>query len=837
MNRCISLCSLIWLALASTGCLSIVGDFTVGTESDGAADDATVLPEAGSLHDGTTSHEGSSSAGASGPETAGDARSPGDAGAPSDASVDGALDDGTNGATCVPGGSCSPGDCQNGTWVCVDGGRTCQATTAFDSGTPCGADGDAGASVCNAGQCVACNAGGDCSDPSAKCVKKTYDCSSGTAICTVSGNVPDGTSCGTGAPMYCNGGTCTACQVGTSCQPAANGCHVGKITACTGGIATCTDKGAAALAGTPCSAAGGASGVCDSNGSCAACSTGAQCNPNGDSCQVGVQSCSTGPHCTNPVDVHEGQTCGTGLVCHNGTCATCDSASCYAGCCDSHGCVTTAQTDTECGTGTGGAACTSCAGPSAGTGSPSCSANACMLACSGATPNACNGACTNFKTDDNNCGSCGHACGQGSQCNGAGACSCVPTTTCKALGDNCGSFVDECKVTQTCGSCTAPDVCTTAANGAGKCACKATDSCSTHGFACGAFTDSCGNMPNCGTCVAPKTCSGANGAGGACSCTPKTTCASLHATCGSFVDDCGNSQNCGTCASGSGTCSGAPGTCGGCNTAACGTSKCGSASEGANCPTANCGSCPSGQICNSTSGPGACVCASGTTSCNGGCVSTGSDPNNCGFCGNRCGSGLRCLNGMCTCDVTSCSGCCSGNTCGAKLLWYPDNDGDGYGDEGATGVASCAKPVPIPFQVTAWVTDNTDCCDQDPVTNPGYLAANAANPWKIVPNGCGNFLYNCEPSGVPVMQFSAAQCSTAWHNCGNAGSSAGNPVSCAASGCSAVCSASGTSCPEYAQPTACGQSTIENYYNCTTIGTDLCMAGIGMTQSGPEGCY
>src|SRR6202142_3879630 len=163
------------------------------------------------------------------------------------------------------GGSCSPRDCQNGTWACVDGGRVCQETTAFDAGTPCGVGGDGGASVCNAGQCVACNAGGDCSDPSAKCVKKTYDCSSGTGVCKVNGNAPDGTSCG--MALYCAAGACAPCLVGTSCQPASNACHAGKITACTAGIQTCSDLGMAAGASTSCSAAGGGSGVRDGNGS------------------------------------------------------------------------------------------------------------------------------------------------------------------------------------------------------------------------------------------------------------------------------------------------------------------------------------------------------------------------------------------------------------------------------------------------------------------------------------------------------------------------------------------------------------------------------------------
>ena len=321
--RRLSFYAVLWLTLTGTGCAPILGDFTVGAELDGAIDDATLLPEAGA---------GSALDGRSSPDALGaaDGSLRGDAG-PVDASAPGVLDGGDDGSaigSCVPGGTCAPGDCQYGTWVCVDGGRACQATTDVDAGTPCGAGGDAGASVCKGGQCVACSAGGDCSDPSVKCVKKTYDCASGAAVCTVSGNAPDGTTCGPSSAMYCNAGTCGACQVGTSCQPAVNACHAGKVTACVGGVATCTDQGVAAAPGTPCATQGGASGVCDANASCTACTGGAQCNPNNNACQVGVQSCSAGPQCMNPVPVHEGQTCGAGLVCHNGTCAACNAATC-----------------------------------------------------------------------------------------------------------------------------------------------------------------------------------------------------------------------------------------------------------------------------------------------------------------------------------------------------------------------------------------------------------------------------------------------------------------------------------------------------------------------------
>ncbi|MGA7119138.1 MAG: hypothetical protein WBY94_03525, partial [Polyangiaceae bacterium] len=301
-------------------------DAPVGASDTGSPDGADATPDAEVVIDSSMREA------APGPDSA---VVPSALGETADAETDAG-----NGTTCVPGGACSPSDCENGTWACLGGSRVCQATTAFDAGTPCGGDG--GSSVCNAGQCIACNAGGDCSDAVALCVKKAYDCSSGAPVCKVTGNVSDGTACGAG--LYCNAGVCAACEVGAACLPATNACHVGTVAACTGGTPTCTDQGTAAPAGTVCSAAGVASGVCDGNGACVACRPGAQCNPGGNACQVGIEACSTGYQCVGTTNVREGQTCGAGQICHNGACSACDNTSCFGGCCDSHGCVTTTQT-------------------------------------------------------------------------------------------------------------------------------------------------------------------------------------------------------------------------------------------------------------------------------------------------------------------------------------------------------------------------------------------------------------------------------------------------------------------------------------------------------------
>jgi hypothetical protein len=58
---------------------------------------------------------------------------------------------------------------------------------------------------------------------------------------------------------------------------------------------------------------------------------------------------------------------------------------------------------------------------------------------------------------------------------------------------------------------------------------------------------------------------------------------------------------------------------------------------------------------------------------------------------------------------------CNGiiDTDASSYDWYPDVDGDGYGDETATPVYDCEPPT------EDYVTDNTDCDDTDPNVNPG----------------------------------------------------------------------------------------------------------------------
>lgn len=83
----------------------------------------------------------------------------------------------------------------------------------------------------------------------------------------------------------------------------------------------------------------------------------------------------------------------------------------------------------------------------------------------------------------------------------------------------------------------------------------------------------------------------------------------------------------------------------------------------------NCGGC--NNVCGdgSTCSDGACTCGGGLTYCGGACVQTQSDDANCGICGNACRNGQICVEGACSAMAPE---ICNGE----------DDDLDGIVDEG-----------------------------------------------------------------------------------------------------------------------------------------------------------
>jgi hypothetical protein len=104
-----------------------------------------------------------------------------------------------------------------------------------------------------------------------------------------------------------------------------------------------------------------------------------------------------------------------------------------------------------------------------------------------------------------------------------------------------------------------------------------------------------------------------------------------------------------------------------------------------------CSSCAPGQICSN----GACACPSYQTLCDGGCISTSGDPNNCGGCGTQCTGSLVCSANACSSGclpgLTPCGGACidpnsDSNHCGGCT----NKCGNGTGCAGGTCVPAAA---------------------------------------------------------------------------------------------------------------------------------------------------
>jgi hypothetical protein len=139
------------------------------------------------------------------------------------------------------------------------------------------ASGDDGAASSSSGGVATdsgnCTGGGTACTPSNPCTHGVVDCASGSPTCVSTGNLPDGTGCGSN--RVCHAGACGACTQGASCTPS-NACHTGKID-CSTGVSDCQDTGSSVGDGTAC----GASGICES-GTCDPCgATGQLCCPGG----------------------------------------------------------------------------------------------------------------------------------------------------------------------------------------------------------------------------------------------------------------------------------------------------------------------------------------------------------------------------------------------------------------------------------------------------------------------------------------------------------------------------------------------------------------------------
>jgi len=144
------------------------------------------------------------------------------------------------------------------------------------------------------------------------CELGTFDCSSGTPVCTAGGPADSG----------------------TECRPAASECDVAEV--CDGTSTTCpTDE--LADTGTVCS-----EGFCDGLGACGDCEPGAACST-GNPCEVGETRCEGGvPVCERASDVPAGVSCGADMT------STWSSCGGFSNDCDTTGTQSRSVTTFEC---------------------------------------------------------------------------------------------------------------------------------------------------------------------------------------------------------------------------------------------------------------------------------------------------------------------------------------------------------------------------------------------------------------------------------------------------------------------------------------------------------
>lgn len=239
------------------------------------------------------------------------------------------------------------------------------------------------------------------------------------------------------------------------------------------------------------------------------------------------------------------------------------------------------------------------------TAAQACTRYGCLTCQAGSSP--CGDRCSDLKTNAQDCGTCGKACGANQICSN-GSCQSSTCASGQTLCDVYGtrSCIDLKSDARNCGLCGA--------------ICNDGMSCKAGNCACPTGTASCG-----GRCVTPS----------------------------SFLSD---DNNCGKCGNSCGI-SGLV-----CNNGVCsrpivcasGQTKCGTQCVDLKADPTNCGTC--GSVCRLANGTPSCAagqcgvarCNSGFTNCSGACTMASMDRNNCGACGHVCsGSTPNCAAGHC----------------------------------------------------------------------------------------------------------------------------------------------------------------------------------------------
>jgi hypothetical protein len=553
--------------------------------------------------------------------------------------------------TCTPQAPCNanPNPCFEGELQCGATSSCVDSTRPRLAGSPCGPG-----KVCtDTAACIACDEGRACStNPSAPCVEGVIRCQSGAPVCVDGPPAPSGVACGEN--RVCLGGNCLPCIPGLSCtaNPSAP-CRRGTLQC--GSSPSCADE-SLVLAGLVC----GLNEVCNDQGRCLRCDSGAACdtNPNA-ACRRGVIDCASGaPVCVDGAAKPAGTACGAEQVCSpSGTCVACSA----------------------------GGTCTTNPNPCR-LGMLSCATG--ELSCVDGAPRP-EGSCAQGQRCDGN-GFCG-PCVSGQSCSSNPGAPCrAGVVECTQEGSRCVDSLNVAAGT----SCGADRVC----NGMGSCVvCAAGAPCSTNpNPSCKTGSTSCvTGAPVCvdsgnrvaGTSCGPNQVCSPNGncllcfSNTPCTTNPNAACRNGLISCRSGLAECvdGSNKTAGT-SCGNGDMCDALGNCGACvdnqpcndnpgapcrqgrTDCATGSRLCVDTMVAANPGT----SCGTGQVCNSA---GACVlcgagngcgsnpglCKNGVTNCSTGsqtCVDSNNKP-----AGTVCGTNQVCsVSGVCT-------NCAAGSVC------------------------------------------------------------------------------------------------------------------------------------------------------------------------------
>lgn len=289
-------------------------------------------------------------------------------------------------------------------------------------------------------------------------------------------------------------------------------------------------------------------------------------------------SCSGINNCTNFLPACNNVT-KNGNICSNSSGGTAGTINCQTSCCNRM--IVCCGQLQYCGSGT-------CTMPLTGSATGNCCTN-CPSGYANCNQNSADGCEVNLNTNNNNCGSCGHACAVGQTCS-AGSCISAPA---------CNS------------DCTSGGVCNPSCSGVNGCT---------------NYLSSCNNRSNTATiCMNSyqyaKCCNGA-----------ATSCSVNSTSCNSYCSGnsrCAYPSNPATCQTTcvSGNCQACTPSCGSAGCSSCGTTSCPAkyCSGNSLCTySSTCANTCSGGSCKACSCTATCTaCASGTT-CNGGaCVSSG----------------------------------------------------------------------------------------------------------------------------------------------------------------------------------------------------------------------